>query len=965
MKEDRNATGTTNYYKEVDSSSGRIYAIYGNPNLGQVQAIFLGVQNARAAPMVCTEVWFDELRLSDINDQGGYAATGRVDIKLADFGTLYLSGAVRSVGFGTIDQSVNQRSLDNNTQVNAAANLELGKLLPRKAGLSIPFYASYSNTVSKPEYDPFDLDVKLSDKLKLANAAQRDSIQEQAIEQLTIKSFNFTNVHKNNTSGKKLKIWSLENFDISYSYTRSDHHSPIAIEDELINYKAGLGYNFAGQPKYWEPFRKKIKSKSPWWGLLKDFNLNPVPSVLSFRADISRQFGAFRSRNIDGPPGALPETFNKFFIFNRSYIFRWNMTKSINIDFSATNQSWVDEDSGRLDKEQRKEMWNNFWKGGRSVLYQQSANATYTLPTSKVPFLDWTTIRLGYGATYQWTAASQLAVTLGNTLQNTNKKDVTGDLNFRRLYSKWKLLRSLDKPPPPPARPNQPGRKPEPQQNAKVQQANNGPELHGLAKALATLLTSLKGITVNYSENSSSAIYGYLDSARVLGMNLKSGEPGWGYVFGGQPDTAFVNKLGRKGLLTTDTTFNFQNMASFNQVINITAQVQPVRDMNLTINWNKTFGKNYTELYKDTTGESGFARLNPYTAGSFSISFISLKTLFEQFNPTEITKTFETFQNYRLLISARLGSTNPYSGTQGVDGYYYGYGKYAQDVLIPAFIAAYSGQDPDKVALIKQANPDIRSNPFSGYLPKPNWRFSYNGLSRIPGFDKVFTNFTISNAYSSTLSMNSFSSALNYQDPLGIGHPGFVDTLSGNFVPYFLVPNISITEQFSPLIDLDMQFVNQLQAKFGYGKSRQLSLSLIDYQMSETRSTEFTVGLGWRKRGLPLPFNIKVAGKNGPTGKLENDLTMRLDLSFRDDATSNSFLDQNYATAVGGQRVIDIAPSIDYVINNRINLKFYFDRRSVEPKISSSAPITTTRGGLQIRISLAAVAAAGVKTPGK
>jgi len=233
----------------------------------------------------------------------------------------------------------------------------------------------------------------------------------------------------------------------------------------------------------------------------------------------------------------------------------------------------------------------------------------------------------------------------------------------------------------------------------------------------------------------------------------------------------------------------------------------------------------------------------------------------------------------------------------------------------------------------------------------------------VHGLDKIFTNFSITNAYTSTLSMNSFNSSLNYGDPLGIGKPGFIDTLTGNFVPFFLVPNITISEQFSPLIDLDMQFVNQLQARIGYSKSRQLSLSLIDYQMSESHSTELVLGLGWKKRGLGLPFGMKI-GKND-SHKLDNDLTFRLDFSLRDDATSNSYLDQNASLPVGGQRVVDIAPSIDYVINNRINLKFYFDQRRVEPKISSSPPITTTRAGLQVRISLAESASASTRPGGR
>jgi cell surface protein SprA len=959
LKTDRNATGNSaGYYQEIDTGTHRSFAIVGNPNLGQVQAFFLGVENV-GEPTACTEVWFDELRLLNINDQGGYAATGRVDLKIADLGTMYLSGSIKSVGFGTIDQNINERSLSTNTQLDAATNLELGKLLPKKSGLSVPFYASLSNSASTPEYDPYDLDIKLKDKIKAAaTPAERDSIRNEAIDEVTIKSFNFTNVRKNNITGKKLKLWSIENFDLSYSYTQSEHHDPTAEEDELINYKGGLGYNYVGLPKYWEPFKKRIKSKSPWFSLFKDFNLNPVPAVITFRADINRQFGAYRSRNIDGPKGSLPETYNKFFTFDRLYVLRWDITRSFNVDFTATNKGWVDEDSGRLNKLQRRQMWDNFWKGGRTILYTQTANFTYTVPTNKLPILDWTNFRVGYGSSYQWTGASTLATALGNSIQNTQKKDVTGELNFSRLYSKWKLLRQLEQqsspsPPTLPGRKADSTRRPPPQVETSEQS-----QLPGVVKAIARLITSLKDVTINYSENSSSSVYGYMDSTKILGMNLKSGEPGFGYIFGAQPDTGFVNRLGKKGLLTNDTLFNFQNQASYNQIITLAAQLQPVKDLNITVNISKTFGKNYTELYKDTIGNNSFARLNPYTAGSFSISFISVKTLFAGFNPNQITSTFRTFEAYRQIISARLGGINPYSGGQTTpDGYAKGYGRYAQDVLIPAFIAAYSGANPNSVPLIKEDNPNIKFNPFSGYLPKPNWRFSYNGLSRIPGMEKIFTNFTISNGYISTLSMNSFNSALTFQDPFGIRQPGFIDTLTGNFVPYFLVPNITISEQFAPLVDLDMQFVNQLQAKFSYSKSRQLSLSLIDYQMSETRTTEYTVGLGFRKRGLPLPFHISVAGKNGATNKLENDLTLRLDVSYRDDATSNSYLDQEEALPVGGQRVVTISPSIDYVINNRINIKFYFDQRKTTPKISSSPPISTTRGGIQIRISLAEVAA--------
>jgi cell surface protein SprA len=164
------------------------------------------------------------------------------------------------------------------------------------------------------------------------------------------------------------------------------------------------------------------------------------------------------------------------------------------------------------------------------------------------------------------------------------------------------------------------------------------------------------------------------------------------------------------------------------------------------------------------------------------------------------------------------------------------------------------------------------------------------------------------------------------------------------------VPNVTISEQFSPLIAGDMTFVNQLSARFEYRKTRTLSLSLIDYQLAENRSTEVTFGMDWRRKGFPFLKNLKI-GKNAKP--LDNDVTLRMDFSMRDDATANSKLDQNTSFGTAGQKVIRVAPSIDYVVNNRVNLKFYFEQNKIIPKIATTAPVTNTRAGVQVRISLA------------
>ena len=941
----------TQYYKEV-SPDGKEYAILGNPNLGEVRIFFLGVEN-RTREEACAEIWFNELRLGNLNEKGGWAALGRVDFKLADLGTLYLSAGARTTGFGTLEQRINERSREDNTQFDIATNLELGKLLPQKAGISIPFYANISKTIATPQYDPYDLDVKLKDKLKSAPAAVKDSIRDDAVDVRTIKTVNFTNVKKMNTSGKKQRIWSIENIDVSYSYYNEEQHNSLIEKNEVTRHRAGLGYNYVAQPAYWEPL-KKMKRKSPWLGLIRDFNLNPKPSLLGFRADVNRQFGSFRPRSIGTPKGLIPETYDKYFTFDRFYNLRWDLTKGLNVDFSAINRAWIDEDSGKLDNGEKKRMWDNFWRGGRTISYQQNTNISYVLPTSKLPLIDWTTVRVSYVANYNWLAASLLARNLGNTLSNGQQKNATAELDLASLYQKSRFLRAFEEesPTPPPV----PQQKNPADTASKAKKKRDKSEPLQLGKGIkfvGRLFTSLKRVSVNYTESANSTIYGYTDSSRNLGMNFKTMAPGLDYVFGRQPDTNFINKLAQKGFLTADPNFNYQNRQDYSQKLSINAQLIPVRDLTIDLNLDKSFGKAYSELYKDTLGYSGnFARLNPYAAGSFSVSYISFQTLFEKSNPNEVSETFRKFEEYRIIMSARNAVRNPYSKDgsgnviQNADGFYKGYGRYAQDVLVPAFIAAYTGKNPNTIALTRQSNPNIRSNPFSGIKAKPNWRLTYNGLTRMRGMEKIFTNFTITHGYNSTLSMNSFNSALLFEDPLRVNYPGFLDTLTGNFMPYFLVPNITISEQFAPLIDLDMQFTNQLTARFEYKKSRQLSLSLVDFQLSEARSTEFTIGAGFRKRGA-FSF-IKWKGK-----PLENDASFRLDLSLRDDATANSRLDQTQALPTAGSRIILINPSIDYVISNRVNVKLYFEQRRVEPKISSAPPITNTRAGLQIRISLA------------
>jgi cell surface protein SprA len=972
----RRSGSVTIPYSE-NRGNGVRWSIMGNPNLGEVKVFVVGVENNKNdnVSSVCAEVWVNELRLSGLDENGGWAGVGRMDLQLADLGTISVSGAMRTAGFGTIEQRVNERSREDFSQFDIAMNLQLGKLLPKKAALEIPFYASYSQTVMNPEYDPYDQDVKFKDKVK--TVANKDSLKQIAQDFVGITTVNITNMRKNKTSTKAPKVYDISNLDFSGSYTKTERRNPLIESDVVEKYYAGLGYNYAPQPKYVEPFKKLIKYRSPWWNIIKDFNFNYRPSLLSFRADINRQFGAARAREVTIPgvapsPFKIPETYDKYFVFDRVYNMRWDLTRSLNVDFSATNNARIDEPFGRIDNAQKKDsVRRNFLRGGRNTIYRQTANASYNFPLAKIPALDWTTARFNYATTYNWIGASRLAISLGNTVENSQQRVFTGQLDFVRLYAKSKFLRSLEV---------------QTDKNAPLQLASanikfNPKDTVGkskkyiaklfrrlnrleakkdpgiqfepapLAKFGGKLLTAVKTVNINYTQSFNTRLPGYTDSTQFVGQNWRTRAPGLDFVFGRQPDVDWLNRSANRGWVTKDTNFNFLFTQSYREELKIEATVEPIRDFTIDLNMSRSFSKNYSSLFKDTTGGGKFANLNPFAGGGFDITFISFQTMFRKFSATTPGETFLQFEQNRLVLSRRLGLANPYAGGQiNTDNYYKGYGRYAQDVLIPAFIAAYTNKNPESVELIGNENKRVNDNPFKRYRPLPNWRLTYNGLSRIPGLDKIFTNFTITHSYNSNLSMNNFTSALLYADQFGLGFPSFQDTISKNFVPYFIVPNVTISERFQPLVGIDVQMTNQLNFKLDYGRSRTISLSLIDFQVSEVRSVDITFGLGWRKRGLKLPFKIPFTKSDSKT--LENDISFRFDITYRDNAIANNILDQRNTIPTGGQKILNINPSIDYVLNNRIRLRLFMEQSRVVGYIATPPPVVNTRAGLQINISL-------------
>ncbi len=1120
-KKARDAAGWLTYipYYTKDSK-GNTIVIIGNPNIGGAKNIMVGLLNPKKTQQTpgddgmpkCIEAWFDEMRMAGINDQAGYAAAGKVAVQLADLGNLNVSGSMHTQGYGNIDQKIQQRSQDDYYQWNTSTNLGLGKLMPKTWGVTLPLYVGYTENVSTPKYDPYNQDVKLNDEIASArNNRARDSIKNVAQDFTSITSVNLTNVRiQGNPSQQTQKPrmpWSVKNFDFSYSYNNQFKRNPLIQSDELKTQKLNIGYTYSIKSKPIEPFRKYITSKSKWFNLIKDFNINPLPSTFTLRNDLLKLNQKTQVRTIsDGSNYQIPATYFKNFTWNRAYTLRWELMKSLSLDYTATNMSRVDQPYGEVNTKAKKDsLWSGITSFGHNTSYMQTFNTSYNVPLAKLPITDWINLRLGYQTNYNWTSAAPVAHSLGNTIGNTQTQTVTGDLNMSQLYNKSKWLRALntktvkggakptsgsnvktpeEKPAPknikdlrkpggldnnlqkelppgkgggdngPPAagglsnpngkdkgvakndtakkntqtqkddknadkkddkkdnkkdnnkKDNKKGgntnddnadKKSEDGKDAKngvlingintanltddqldslvevqkaqdkarkkeekakkkaarkaARKARHGkiPELTPTEQAIGKFLTMLNRVTVNYTQTSGTILPGWMDSTRFMGVNNYTGAPGYDFVYGYQPDYNWLATQADAGRLTRDSLFNAQFQQTYSRNLTAGASLQPFKDCRIDLSLTQTFSKAHSEIYADTgTGVPGqkgkFNHFSAYETGSFNISYVTVNTMFKSSGVN--SEVYKQFLANREIISRRLGTSNPY--TNGLPDpknpkYMKGYTEFSQDVLVPSFIAAYSGKSAQDQALIDYKHTKVSDNPFRYFTPMPNWKVNYFGLSKIPFFATFMSSFVLNHAYTGTMSLNGFNSSLLYNDLYGLGFPSFIDSNSHNYIPFFQVPNVTISQAFSPLIGFDMGFKNNLTGRFEVRKSKMQSLSLIDYQISENASTEYVIGIGFRKKGIKLPFSIL-----GVT-KLRNELIFKFDLGFRDDKSTNTFLSNNIGVTSRGQQVIRISPTIDYSVSQKLTLHFFYDRQQTIPYVSNSYPTTTTKAGLTLR----------------
>ncbi|WP_282038374.1 cell surface protein SprA [Saccharicrinis aurantiacus] len=991
--------------------------IKGNPNIGNVRTIVIGIRSMVSEDLASFETWFNELRLTDFNEEGGWAANARVNIKLSDFGNVSVAGNTSSIGFGSIEKSVAERSQEDFYQYDIAANLDLGKFTGANTRMTIPFYYGTSQEVSTPKYFPLDPDIPLKVALDNAESSEeRDSIKNISQDVIKRKSYNFTNVRLQPKSNKS-RVYDISNLSASYSFSETEAHN-INTEKALDrDYRGVLGYNFNNRPKAIEPFKKSKALKGEAFKLIKDFNFYLMPTQLSYRTEMMRNTNEQQLRVVNNPDYVIPKTQRRDFYWNRYFDLRFNLTKNLKFDFKSTVNARIDEidplydiDDPNADPyyESRDRILDNIKSGGRTTNYLHNFNVSYKIPIDKLPYLNWTTSTIRYSGMYNWVAAPLQdsndpdALNWGNTISNSNNIQSSTQLNFTTLYNRSKYLKGLSR---------KYGNSRSSQKKSTKRTVRYNKEKVKLAKGQsyiinhklktteirvrvfdengrtakgettpisetkaefipsqdydnarimvtgtvedkttilgtavdysAMFLTGVKNFSVNYTETNGTILPGYLPDSKFLGSSTYQGNSAPGYAFiAGWQDRDYAQKAADNGWITTDS-INQAYAMTHQEDLSLKATIEPIKGLRIDLTANRRYSNNMNEYYRQTNGM--FEATNTRESGNFTMSINSFSTAFEKvdIDGTYESKNYQTFLDNRVIVAERLANERLESG---IDENYTsedaanqdGYGLNSQEVLIPAFLAAYGGKDPNNI--FTELFPSLAAM-------RPNWRITYDGLGRIKLFKNVLRSFDISHGYRSTYNVGSYITDTDY----GFEEDGvtWIRDAQSNFLPQFQVNSVTINETFSPLLAFNITWKNNMTTRLETKKARTLNLSLANKQLIENHNQEYVIGVGYRFDKMDLIF-----GGKGGQKKMSSDLNLRADISVRDNVAIIRKIEEGVDQLTSGQKITTLKFTADYVLSDRFNMQVFYDRAINSPYISLSYPTTNSNFGVSFRFSL-------------
>jgi cell surface protein SprA len=974
---------------------GYTITIVGNPNLGTVKSVMVGIRNPKTADKLshCAEVWINELRLTNFNNKGGFATTDQVQAKLADLGMLSLAGTYKTPFWGSVESKINDRSKETNLNWDVSTSINAGKFFPDKWKITLPIFYNYGQTKITPLFNPLDPDVRMAalDDIDIEKT-KKDEIKRQTIDFTERRGFNLTNVRIDGFKRAKAKprLWDISNFSATYAFNEIFKRNVNVEYNYVRQYRGNLQYSYSiRNPLTLKPFTKVKLFQNKWFTLLKDFNLQLVPNSFGTSIDVNRNYTSLRNRDITSYYAGSdvfenPALINKNFTMTRNYNFVWAFNKSLKFDFTANNDGRILEPAGeRVTKATRNEVKNTFFKGlknsegkdsvgrfGDNVLYRQQMNLNVDVPINKIPIFDFMKINYRYGGTYTWTRRPFANDSVGNTIQNTRSNNLTGNFNMVQLYNKIPYFRRVNNP-------GSGGRKPQAKGVGNLSMSKGAEDSNpkeaapkdsnfkAVGEFLARTVMMLKSISVTGAFQGGQGLPNFLPRSQYGGMDFKQ-DAAPGFLF----TTGLYDKDIRERSIKNDwlSTYGSQTtpyLETESKTYSYKANIEPHGSLKIELNGNYALTKSkssYIQYYGSDSLNSEYLirgykiNASPVETGNFNISTFTFFNSFKDGKDPVNSKLFTEFRETRRNVARELGQANTNyvyaentytvinstgNGTTTAS-YVDGYTDNQQDVLLGAFYRTYTGRD------IK----DYNTQNIFPTIPLPNWNISWDGLGKLKVMKKVFTGITLRHAYKSNYSISGFSNNLYFSEsgqqnqrmpiPQSVGG----STINANFVPYYTIGSVTMSERYEPLIKFDFRFHNpKWAANLETRRDKSTTLNLTAFQIVETKGQEYIIGGAYTIPKLRIE-RFKIQGK-----VLESSVNLRLDLSFRKNISVIRQVESGVSTPTGGTNIITLRSSADYQLTQNVTLRLFYDWVRTKPQTSASFPTSSTNGGFSLRIT--------------
>ena len=1019
LKKNRNSIEFSNFDRftrtDPDNNNSNI-TVVGNPNLQGLKTIMIGVRNPKSNDPnnqwkpddgleKCVEIWVNELRLSDFNENGGWAAIGRMTANLADFADVALSGNYSTPGFGSIEKRVSERQQEFIYGFDASSTVKLDKFFGDQSGINLPMYVGYSRNVIKPLYDPLSPDLLFEKEVNETENLWNNRFYN-GIDLTERKSINFTNIKFDNkkknkspkkTSSKKEVIkeisnekeeivekpkkkkksaqkialpWDISNFSFNYSFTELSHRDINTRQDLQRNYLGSVNYLYNSKVQPYEPFKKnKFLRKSKWLRLIRDFNIYLLPKQIAVRSNMNRTYNIFSTRyNFPGGENFEVPQYGKQFNWDRNYDFKYDITRNLKFDLQATNGAFVRETPGRIDygifgyEDQIDQdlVTNSLKTFGENMNYNHVGNVSFKWPLKNFPLTDWISLTTRYTGNFDWTRAPLAldndTLSIGNIVQNSRVVAWSGKLNFITLYNKVPYLKKVNKKygnsrgsrsrsntTKGGSKAKQSGEKSEIVKKKKESESNK------IIDQFARILMSIKSVNATFNTNDGIMMPGYASRTNLLGMDNNWLAPGLDFIVGGYQE---------RDLLGNKTDLIFAHHAAQNDWLVDTNNYQYISTQ-YTVNHteNMTFKasiKPIKSLRIDLSADRNLMENRTSNLGldadrnfdllnnQFNGSFSSsIISWRTAFDQDKMNDTTLSNQIWENLLSYRESISGLMSQANP---------NASNNLESSGYYTGYDSTQQDVIigsfiCAYLGETPNINNiNPLSRRIPVPNWRITFDGIGKIKALRKYIKKLSFTHAYRSNFSVGNYTTNLNGQWDNN-GNATETD-IAGNFISQKQIMTLNILEQFAPLLGVDLTLSINMSVKLEIKKDRNISLSLANNQITEIKGSEIKFGSGytWRKLSLPL----KIAGKTLDP----SDLRMRLDVSIRDNKTITRKIIENQNQATAGQRAVNIQFSGDYNLTKQLMLRIYFDRRVNTPFVSTSFPTANTNAGFAIRFQL-------------